>query len=75
MRHLLVSLIDLYRLCLGPWLGGQCRFHPSCSAFAREALLQHGVLRGGRLALWRLLRCQPFAAGGLDPVPDAAEPR
>jgi putative membrane protein insertion efficiency factor len=62
-------LIDAYRLVLSPLLGGQCRYQPSCSAYAREALQRHGAGRGLRLALGRLLRCQPFHPGGHDPVP------
>jgi putative membrane protein insertion efficiency factor len=71
-------LIDLYRWCLGPLLGTHCRFHPSCSAFAREAVLRHGTARGLRFAAGRLLRCHPFAPGGYDPVPEGrreGEPR
>lgn len=49
--------------------GGACKFHPSCSEYGRRAIERHGVLRGGRLALWRVLRCHPWAAGGIDDVP------
>jgi putative membrane protein insertion efficiency factor len=54
---------------LSPLLGGHCRFWPSCSAYAEEAIQRHGAWRGARLALGRLLRCQPFARGGIDMVP------
>lgn len=69
MRTILIRLIDLYRLLLSPWIGGHCRFEPSCSCYAREAIARHGTLRGAALALGRIGRCQPFCAGGLDPVP------
>lgn len=61
-----VALIDLYRLTFGVILGGQCRFYPSCSDYARRALHQYGILRGGCLTLWRLVRCNPFHPGGVD---------
>lgn len=73
MRRALLILIEVYRACIGPLLGSHCRFHPTCSAFAREAVERHGAARGSWLALRRLLRCQPFAEGGLDPVPGGAE--
>lgn len=65
----LLLLIEGYRLALAPLLGGYCRFEPSCSVYAQQAILRHGALRGTRLALSRLLRCQPFHRGGYDPVP------
>jgi putative membrane protein insertion efficiency factor len=58
-----------YRVTISPVIGPACRFIPSCSVYAQEAIEQWGVLRGGYLALARLLRCHPFARGGLDPVP------
>ncbi len=61
--------IVAYRRWISPALPARCRFYPSCSAYALEAISVHGVLRGLRLAIWRLLRCQPFNAGGYDPVP------
>lgn len=66
---LLIALIRLYQLTLSPLLGQRCRFHPSCSAYATEALQRHGVLRGTRLALSRIVRCHPLNPGGYDPVP------
>ena len=69
MRNAILTLIDIYRRFIGPFVGTHCRFHPSCSAFAREAVLQHGAARGLLLTCGRLLRCHPFAAGGHDPVP------
>lgn len=58
-----------YRRWISPLLPPRCRFHPTCSAYALEAVRTHGALSGGRRALWRVLRCQPFSAGGVDPVP------
>jgi putative membrane protein insertion efficiency factor len=68
-RLALVGLIRLYRLLLSGWLGGQCRFYPSCSHYAEEAIRRHGALRGSLLAVWRIARCGPFTKGGVDPVP------
>jgi putative membrane protein insertion efficiency factor len=65
---LLISLVRLYRLALSPLLGPCCRFHPTCSAYAIEAIRQHGPLRGTRRALSRLARCHPWSEGGFDPV-------
>jgi len=64
-------LVTLYRWLLSPILPAACRFHPSCSAYADEALTKHGFVRGGALTAWRLCRCHPFTAGGFDPVPPA----
>jgi putative membrane protein insertion efficiency factor len=58
-----------YKLTLSPWIGRSCRFYPSCSDYAREALILHGPVRGGWLAVRRLCRCQPFGGRGFDPVP------
>lgn len=65
----LVSLIRGYQRWLSPLLGRQCRFHPTCSCYAADSLSRHGAIKGLALTIWRLLRCQPFAAGGFDPVP------
>ena len=67
-RALLIGLIRAYRLTLGTVLGGQCKFHPSCSHYAEEAVRVHGALRGSAMATWRILRCGPFTVGGVDPV-------
>jgi len=67
--QVLILLVEAYRLILSPLLGGFCRFSPSCSVYAQEALRRHGAVRGIRLTLLRLLRCHPFHAGGPDPVP------
>ncbi|MDD9857309.1 MAG: membrane protein insertion efficiency factor YidD [Gammaproteobacteria bacterium] len=69
MRQPLILLIKAYRLAVSPLLGRCCRFHPSCSAYAIEALERHGALRGGWLALRRIGRCHPGCEGGYDPVP------
>ena len=69
MKAILLALIWIYRRTLSPVLGARCRFEPSCSVYAEEAIRTHGALCGGRMAIWRLLRCQPFARGGIDPVP------
>jgi len=69
---LLVALIRGYQLTLSPFLGGACRFAPSCSAYAREAIERHGAWRGLRLALRRLSKCHPLGSSGFDPVPPRA---
>jgi uncharacterized protein len=68
-QRLLVGLVLGYRLLLKPWLGNACRFEPTCSAYALQALRQHGALAGGSLAAGRLLRCHPWCQGGIDQVP------
>ena len=73
-RRLLVLLVQGYRLLLSPWLGSSCRFAPSCSAYALDALNRHGALGGSYLTLRRLGRCHPWCDGGCDPVP-ASPPR
>jgi putative membrane protein insertion efficiency factor len=75
MRLLLGCLFRAYRLVLSPLLGPACRFEPSCSRYAEEAIARHGLLQGGRLAVHRICRCHPFAVAGFDPVPAAAAPR
>ena len=72
MKQLLVGAVKGYRLLLSPWLGASCRFTPSCSVYAIEALEVHGAGRGSYLTLKRLARCQPWCQGGHDPVPPRA---
>ncbi|MBX9929624.1 MAG: membrane protein insertion efficiency factor YidD [Gemmatimonadaceae bacterium] len=69
MRHLLILFVRAYQLWLSPLLPASCRYHPSCSAYAIEALQRHGAWRGGGLAVRRIARCHPFQPGGFDPVP------
>jgi uncharacterized protein len=68
-RTMLLGAIRLYRATLSGWFGGQCRFHPSCSRYAEDAIRVHGAVKGTLLAARRILRCNPFGRGGLDPVP------
>ena len=68
-RLLLLGAISLYRLTLAGWLGGQCRYSPTCSHYATDAIRTHGAVRGSLLGSHRVLRCNPFGRGGLDPVP------
>ena len=70
-RRLLMGLVHGYRYLLKPWLGNGCRFEPSCSAYALQALERHGAAAGSWLAAGRILRCHPWCAGGHDPVPEA----
>jgi len=69
VKLVLLLVIRGYQLVLGPAARGACRFHPTCSAYAREAVERHGALRGSWLALKRLARCHPLGAAGVDPVP------
>ncbi|XDA98858.1 membrane protein insertion efficiency factor YidD [Sulfitobacter sp. LCG007] len=68
--RLLALPVHAYRLVFSPWVGHNCRFQPTCSAYALEALDRHGAAKGGWLALRRILRCHPWGASGYDPVPD-----
>lgn len=65
----LIAVVSLYRLAISPLLGPTCRYYPSCSAYALGALHDHGSLKGSALAGYRLLRCNPWSGGGVDPVP------
>lgn len=69
VRALFIGLVRLYRATLSGVFGGQCRFYPSCSHFAEEAIRSHGAIRGTGLTAWRILRCNPFGRGGIDRVP------
>ncbi|MBI1195538.1 MAG: membrane protein insertion efficiency factor YidD [Gammaproteobacteria bacterium] len=73
MRAVVIALIKVYRYVLSPLLGDRCRFYPSCSRYAEEAVSRFGLLRGGWLAVRRLLRCHPWHPGGVDPVPEKEE--
>ena len=74
MKQFLISGVKAYRLLLSPWLGSSCRFEPTCSAYALQALEQHGALAGSYLMVSRIARCHPWCQGGCDPVP-AEKPR
>ncbi|WP_428393758.1 membrane protein insertion efficiency factor YidD [Lichenicoccus sp.] len=74
MRRLLVLAVRLYQALLRPVLGPNCRFTPSCSDYAMEAIDRHGAARGSALAMWRVLRCNPWCEGGHDPVPACSPP-
>ena len=69
MRRLLMALVRGYQLLLSPWLGGSCRFEPTCSNYSLQALQQHGAAAGSYLTLRRIARCHPWCDGGHDPVP------
>jgi uncharacterized protein len=73
MRIVLKGLLKFYRYCVSPMLGPRCRFYPSCSCYAEEAIELHGAARGSYLTVRRLLRCHPWHEGGYDPVPPAAQ--
>ena len=68
-RLALIGLVKAYRATLSGWLGSQCRFYPTCSRYAEEAIRTHGALRGTLMAIWRIARCGPFTDGGVDHVP------
>jgi putative membrane protein insertion efficiency factor len=70
MKAIMVWVIKAYRLLLSPWLDGACRFYPTCSAYALQALEGHGLIKGGCLSMHRFCRSQPFCQGGHDPVPE-----
>ncbi len=69
MQTVLIALLRFYKVAVSPLLGNRCRFYPSCSDYAREAIQYHGAARGTYLAARRLCRCHPFSAGGIDLVP------
>jgi uncharacterized protein len=69
LARLVALPVRAYRLVLSPWVGNSCRFQPTCSAYALEALERHGALRGSWLTVRRLLRCHPFGGSGIDNVP------
>jgi len=69
VNRVLIVLIRAYQYALSPMFGQRCKFYPTCSNYAIEALREHGILRGAGLATWRIMRCNPFSHGGVDPVP------
>lgn len=73
MSRLLVLLISAYRLAVSPFLPHSCRFYPTCSAYAQQAIHEHGTLRGGLLSVRRIAKCHPWHPGGADPVPEPAK--
>ena len=75
MKYVLIALLRGYRAVISPLYGQVCRYHPSCSAYALEAVQVHGSIKGTWLAVRRLGRCHPWAAGGYDPVPPAPDPQ
>jgi uncharacterized protein len=66
VRYLGIALVQAYRWTLGPFFGGRCKYHPSCSQYALDALREFGLFKGSVLAAWRLLRCNPWSHGGVD---------
>lgn len=68
MKTVCVAVIRAYRLLISPWLGPACRFEPTCSEYACQAIDHFGIVKGAGLTVWRLLRCQPFHPGGYDPL-------
>ncbi len=71
VRNAAVGILRFYKAAISPYLPPACRYEPTCSVYAAEAVEQHGMIRGGFMALRRLLRCHPFHKGGFDPVPPA----
>ena len=69
MRWLTLKIIHFYQYFLSPWVGNQCRFYPTCSQYAEQAINTHGVLKGAYLTGLRLMKCHPWHSGGCDPVP------
>lgn len=75
LARLLAGLVRGYQLVVSPWFAPTCRYYPSCSTYAIDALRTHGAIRGAGLAAWRLLRCNPWSKGGVDPVPPRGQRR
>lgn len=69
MKTIFIALIRFYQRAISPYKGTKCPYVPSCSEYAVQAIGKYGVLKGGALATWRILRCNPFSKGGYDPVP------
>lgn len=72
MKYVLIGLLKAYRFAISPLYGQVCRYYPTCSAYALESVQRHGAVKGSWLAVRRVARCHPWAAGGYDPVPPAA---
>ncbi len=75
MKYLLIGLLKVYRAVISPLYGDVCKFHPTCSAYALDAIRAHGSIKGTWLTLRRLVRCHPWSPGGYDPVPATDAPR
>ena len=75
MKYVLIGLLKAYRFAISPLFGQVCRYHPSCSAYALEAVTVHGSIKGTWLAVRRVARCNPWSRGGFDPVPVKAGPK
>lgn len=69
MKTIALSAIRFYQYVISPSLPATCRFYPSCSEYGYQAVAKYGIIHGGRMAIWRILRCNPFCRGGIDPVP------
>lgn len=74
-QRIAVTLLWMYKTTISPLLCSACKFHPTCSEYARQAIVTHGLVQGSWLAVKRLLRCRPFSPGGLDPVPELTGPK
>ena len=74
-QRIAVTLLWMYKTTISPLLWSACKFHPTCSEYARQAIVTHGLVQGSWLALKRLLRCRPFSPGGIDPVPELTGPK
>ncbi|MCM1528767.1 MAG: membrane protein insertion efficiency factor YidD [Alistipes sp.] len=70
MKYLFMALIRFYRKFISPLTSAKCKYYPTCSCYALDALEKHGALGGSALAIWRILRCNPWSKGGIDPVPE-----
>jgi putative membrane protein insertion efficiency factor len=68
IKNLLICIIKFYQFFISPLLGYNCRFEPTCSEYAKDSIINHGILKGIGLTLWRIIRCHPFCKGGYDPV-------
>ncbi|MCL1949632.1 MAG: membrane protein insertion efficiency factor YidD [Turicibacter sp.] len=70
MKRIFLFIISMYQRFISPLFPPNCRYHPTCSEYAKEAVEVHGAFRGGLMAVWRILRCNPFGGMGYDPVPE-----